>query len=231
MNDSGYMPNEGKTGAAGFWTHRADCPRTFEKITDSCGWNLGLTVTQWKSVVVGGNTIEIDGNNAAPFGRVVNTTDGEHRFIGLMSNVFGDFSGFDVASRASWIAGIDLTGDAFQIKRLRENHGAQHVRSSDFKNLLDVDRDGNTAIAGTASTPRIAQAQPGQWATRAALNRGRVDFKFPHAYMAVPVCVANSESRDTGPLRVAPSKSGCVVTSASDKDESTVDIVVIGNPE
>jgi hypothetical protein len=231
MNESGYMPNEGKTGAAGFWTHRADCPRTFEKITDSCGWNLGLTLTQWKSVVVGGNTIEIDGNNAAPFGRVVNTTDGDSRFIGLMSNVFGDFSGFDVAARASWIAGVNLTGDAFEVKRLRPTATNQRVHSNDFTQLLGVDRDGNTSVAGSLSSSRAAQARPSQWATRVALKGGRVDFAFPRVYATIPVCVANSEGSGGYSLRVAPSKSACVVTSANARDNSMVDIIVIGNPD
>jgi hypothetical protein len=231
MNDNGYMPNEGKTGAAGFWTHRADCPRAFERITASCGWNLGLTVTQWKSVVVGGNAVEIDGNNAAPFGRVVNTTDGERRFIGLESNVFGDFSGFDIASRPSWIAGIDITGDEFAIKRLRANPGARRVHSNDFVSLVDIDHDGNTSIAGKLRAARLAQPKPGQFATRATLSGGRAVFAFPRAYAVTPVCVANGEGQESSPLRVAPSKSACVVTSANGKDNSVVDIVVIGNPD
>jgi hypothetical protein len=230
MNDNGYMPNEGKTGAAGFWTHRADCPHTFERITDSCGWNLGLTVTQWKSVIVGGNTIEIDGNNAAPFGRVANTTDGESRFMGLMSNVFGDFSGFDVANRASWIAGVNLTGDTFQIKRLRPTPSSQRVRSADFSNLLEVDHDGNTAVAGSISASRADQVRSSQWATRAALRNGRFEFAFPRAYTAVPVCVATTEGSAGYSLRVAPAKSGCVITSANAKDDSMVDVIVVGNP-
>ncbi|MGD0476084.1 MAG: hypothetical protein ABSB70_23110 [Candidatus Velthaea sp.] len=231
MNDSGYMPNEGKTGAVGFWTRRADCPRAFERITASCGWNLGLTVTQWKSVVVGGNTIEIDGNNAAPFGRVVNTTDGQHRFIGLESNVFGDFSGFDVTGRASWIAGIDITSDEFEVRRLRANPGSARVRASDFSDLLDVDRDGNMSVAGTARAARLAQTRPDQFATRATLSGGRAVFTFPHRYTATPVCVANSEGSGHVPLRVEPSRSACVVTSANGNDRSVVDIMVIGDPD
>jgi hypothetical protein len=231
MNDNGYMPNEGKTGAVGFWTHRADCPRMFERITASCGWNLGLTVTQWKSVVVGGNAVEIDGNNAAPFGRVVNATDGERRFIGLESNVFGDFSGFDVATRPSWIAGIDITGDEFEVRRLRESPVTERVHSRDFVGLLDIDRDGNTSIAGRISTAGVAQEKPSQFATRAVLNDGRAVFAFPRAYAVTPVCVANSEGAGSFPLRVTPSRSSCVVTSANATDRSMVDIVVIANPD
>jgi hypothetical protein len=230
MSDQGFMPNEGRTGAEGFWVHRAGCPKVFDRLAAACGWNLGLALTQWKSLVVGGDAVEIDGNALPPYGRVTNASDGRNRYIGLVSNFFGDLSNVDVPERPSWLFGINLTQDAYQIRRLPagNTHGAHSER---VVSLMNLDRDGNLRLAGATATSRIAQAHADRWATRAPLHNGVYTFLFSRKYASTPVCVASSEGNQSYSLHVTPSQSFCIVKSSNTNDSSMVDIIVVGNPE
>jgi hypothetical protein len=230
MNDQGFMPNEGRTGAEGFWVHRAGCPKIFDRLAAACGWNLGLALTQWKSLVVGGDAVEIDGNSLPPFGRIANASEGRNHYIGVVSNFFGDLSGVDTSERSSWLFGINLTQDAYQIKRLPPG-SAQGAPLGRAASLMNLDRDGNLRLAGAAAASRVTQAHADRWATRAPLHNGTYTFLFSKKYASTPVCVANSEGNQSYPLRVTPSPGSCVVRSANGNDSSMIDIIVVGNPE
>lgn len=228
LNGRGFMPYEGRTAAAGIWVRRPGCLALFDNIGRNCGWDLGLAVTQWKSIVVGGATIEIDGNGAPPFGRVTNASDGAERYIGVASNAFGDFSGVDDRTAPSWIAAIDVTTDGYRIRRADATHAGARVP---FRTLVDVNRYGDVRAAGEIGGTHVVQTSSGQWATRARLRGGKYRFAFPRKFRHAPVCVATSEGENGFVLHVATEISGCRVTSSGRKDESVIDVIAVGNPD
>jgi hypothetical protein len=228
LNGRGYIPFEGNVAAAGFWVHRAGCPNLISGFSSLCGWDLGLGVTQWKSVVVGGSVVELDGNGLRPFGRVVSSSDGATHYIGIASNTFDDFRGSDVPQQPSWFVGMNVDGDTFQIKR---RGPTPRGGTNSFHQLLEMNGNGNLNVGGAVAAGALTQSQPNRWAARAHLRRGRFRFVFPVPFHAIPVCVATGEGDSDAVLHVAPTSSACTVRSSSLADESVVDIVVVGNPD
>lgn len=215
------IPFDQGTAGAEIWVRQPGCPR-FANFGEKCGWQLGLAVTQFRSVVVGGHGIEIDGlTGERPYGRVVSASSGESRLVGLTTNVFADFSGVDKADAPSWFAGIDLGRDAFSVRR-----GAKIPLNVD--EVFGVDRQGDVRMTGSLATSRVVQRAPAQWATRAQLVHGAYTFRFAAPFQATPVCVATGEG--SARLRVAPSSSACTITSENANDASMVDVIAVGNP-
>lgn len=216
------IPFENGTAGATFWVRRPGCGKRFGSFGAPCGWQLGLAVTQFRSIVVGGNGIEIDGLAAGtPYGRVVNASNGESRLVGLLTNAYADLSGLDTPNAPSWFAGFDLSNDSFSVRRSAK---IPHLSDS----MLEVDRQGLVKAAGGIAAPRALQREPGQWAARARLVRGRYTFRYAAPFAAPPVCVATSEG--TARLRVAPTATACTVSSDDPADTATIDVLVIGNP-
>ena len=222
LSERNDLPFDRGTAGATFWVHNAGCTPTFGGFGDPCGWKLGLAVTEFRSIVVGGNGMEIDGLDApAPYARVVNATDHGMRLAGLVSNAYVDFSGVDAQNSPSWFSGFELDRDAFAVRRAAPG-------SVTFTNLLTIDRDGNAGVSGGIASARALQSAPSQWATRAQLVHGSYTFHYARPFARPPVCVATPEG--TAHVRVAPTADTCSVTSENPNDATMVDIVVIGNP-
>lgn len=222
LDERNDLPFDRGTASATFWVHNPGCGDAFNGFGNPCGWQLGLAVTQYRSVVVGGEGMEIDGLGApAPYARVVNTTDAGSRLAGLLTNTYVDFSGVDSATAPSWFSGFDMSHDAFEVRRASAS-------SNRFADLLTVDRTGDAKIRGSLASARTLQSAPNQWATRAALVHGAYTFHFAKPFAQSPVCVATPES--AARLRVTPRADACTVTSEDRNGSTMVDIVVIGNP-
>ncbi|MBV8490605.1 MAG: hypothetical protein JO199_08750 [Candidatus Eremiobacteraeota bacterium] len=223
MSERNDLPFDKGTAGATFWVRNANCGYRFTDFGQPCGWQLGMAVTQFRSLVVGGDGIEVDGLGLAPpYGRVINASDGNAHLTGLLSNEFVDFSGVDRPSESSWFSGFDLTHDRFAIRRAAAG-------SKTFADTLDVDADGNATVAGDIAAARATQHRANQWATRAQLVRGSYTFTYAVPFQQPPVCVATPEGSSR--LRVTPAAAQCIVTSDDANDASTVDIVVIGDPK
>jgi hypothetical protein len=223
LSERNDLPFDKGTAGATFWVRNANCGAHFAGYGEPCGWQLGLAVTQFRSVVVGGDGVEIDGLTAKPpYGRIVNSSNEGARLIGLLTNAYVDFSGVDEGSAPSWFSGFDLGRDAFSVERAA--NGTRH-----FDDMFDVDRSGNASVAGTIAASRSLQHTASQWATRAKLAHGTYTFRFTVPFQAPPVCVATTEGAPH--IRVAPTASECTVTSEQANDTSTIDLVVIGNPQ
>ena len=219
LGEENDIPFEHGTAGATFWVRDAGCTGPFAGFGNVCGWKLAMAVTQFRSVVVGGNGIEIDGLTLKPpYGRIVSVSDGTQRRFGITNNIFADWSGADVASAPRWFAGFDVDHDRYEIAR---------GMSMTLAPLATVDADGRFSAA-SASVSRVEQAAPDTFATRAHLAAGRYRFAFKRAYAHVPVCVASSEG--TAPVHVLSSQSGCEVMSASAADTSIVNVQVTGDP-
>jgi hypothetical protein len=245
MNYLGTIPSEDALGGAGFWVRAPRCGTAFQPFSQRCGWNLALVTTQEKSVIVGGNTIELDGNGPAPFGRLTNGNDHGSRYVGVASNVFGDFSGVDVATKPSWLAAINVSRDVYEIRRLDPFAG--NDRTMRFRTLFALNGAGDLSALGSVSAGRaefrdgvrseagrfgrVEQVPEHRWAARGALLRGRFSFTFRPAFRHAPVCVATSEGAGRAVLHVASSASTCVVTSSEKEDRATVNVIVVGDPD
>jgi hypothetical protein len=222
MSARNDLPFDRGTAGATFWVHNGGCPSAFATFSVPCGWQLGLAVTQFRSLVVGGQGIEVDGLGAPPpYARFVDTTDGTTRLAGVLSNAFVDLSGVDAPSAPSWFNGLDLGRDTFTVRR-----AAAGTRV--FSDLFTVDAHGDASAAGSLSAARAEQSAPSQWAARVRLARGRAVFRFAIPFANIPVCVATPERG--APVRVQPSTKACVITSLDTTDDAPVDVVVIGNP-
>ena len=220
LSERNDIPFESGTAGASVWVRQPGCPR-FAGFGERCGWQLGLAVTQFRSLVVGGYGIEIDGLAlGAPYGRLVNASDGESHLVGLLTNAYTDFSGVDVATDPSWFAGIDLSHDAFTVRRAARLPKVAHE-------LLGIDNQGNARVAGSVATRRALQNASGQWAIRAPLVHGSYTFHYA-PYQKPPVCIASSEGGAR--LRVTPAPASCTITSENSADDATVDVVVVGDP-
>jgi hypothetical protein len=223
LSERNDLPFDRGTAGATFWVRNANCGVGFSAFSEQCGWQLGLAVTQFRSVVVGGHGIEIDGlDGNPPYGRVINSPFGGSRLVGLLTNEYVDFSGVDTKTAPSWFSGFDIQHDGFAVRRMAPG-------SAGFADLLAIDRDGNARVAGDLATRRVAQQAPNQWAARVRLARGTYTFRFAAPFQQTPVCVATSEG--TARLRVAPTAAECTVTSQDPNDGSMIDVVVIGNPQ
>ena len=221
LSERNDLPFDRGTAGATFWVHNAGCA-TFASFGEPCGWQLGLALTQFRSIVVGGDGMEIDGLGAPPpYVRVVNAVDSENRLAGLLTNAYVDFSGIDTPRAPSWFDGFDLTADAFAVRRAPEGTRA-------FENLLMVDNAGNGTFASSVAAPQARQSAADQWATRARLTRGRYVFRYAKSFAQTPVCVATPESPSR--LYVTPARDRCIVTSENPHDTATVDVIVVGNP-
>jgi hypothetical protein len=221
LSERNDLPFDRGTAGATFWVRDAAC-RSFGGFGEPCGWKLGLAVTQFRSVVVGGDGIEIDGGGlGAPYARAIDSVQGGSHVAGLLTNAFVDFSGVDSSSAPSWFSGFDLSRDVFAIRRSAQ--GPSH-----FTDLLSLDAGGDATLAGSLTTARSLQSAPDRWATRAPLVHGGYTFRYATPFAQPPVCVATPEGRAR--VRVAPSADACTVTSDDPSDGSVVDIVVIGNP-
>jgi hypothetical protein len=221
LGDRNDMPFDRGTASAAFWVHNPGC-RAFKGFADPCGWQLGLAITQYRSIVVGGQAMELDGLSApAPYARVVNSFDDGTHVVGLSTNVFADFSGVDNTAAPSWFSGFDVSDDSFAVRRAAAG-------ASRFNDLLSIDRAGNTQVAGSFASEQPLQTAPNQWATRAQLVRGSYTFRFAKEFAQAPVCVATPETAIR--VHVAPAADRCTVTSENSNDRTIVDIVVVGNP-
>lgn len=222
------LPFDRGTAGATFWVRQASCVNPFAGFGDHCGWQLGLAITQFRSIVVGGNGMEVDGlDGRPPYGRFFNAQFGTARLTGVSTNVYADFSGADVAARASWIAGIDMAQDSFSIQR---RAAGEKLLPATFASLLSIDRAGEVTVTHALKSERMEQTQPAHWATRAALHEGGYVFTFTRPYRTVPVCTATSESSNAV-LHVKPRQGSCTIESTDAKDSSMVDIIVAGNPD
>lgn len=74
----------------------------------SGGWETGIITTGQRTVVFGGNSLELDGYGYFPYGRFVhNYTYGKsYGYTGIVFNAFGDFSGVDTTYEPCWFIGI-----------------------------------------------------------------------------------------------------------------------------
>jgi hypothetical protein len=219
LGEENDIPFEHGTAGATFWERDAGCSGPFATFGKACGWKLALAITQFRSLVVGGNGVEIDGLSLEPpYGRLASADDGVSRRFGLTNNIFADWSGADVATAPRWFAGFNLTRDRFEVAR---------GTSMDLTPLATIDPDGRVAAPAIA-TGRVEQSAPESFATRARLVDGTYAFVFKHAYAKTPVCVASTEG--TAPVHVRSAPSACTVISALSTDTSTVDVEVIGDP-
>jgi len=213
------IPFERGTAGATFWARDAGCTGAFSAFGTDCGWKLALAVTQFRSLVVGGNGIEIDGLRLKPpYGRIMSASDGTSRRFGITSNIFADWSGSDVATAPRWFAGFNLDRDRFEIAR---------GMSATLAPLASIDATGRLSAA-TATVERVEQSAPESFAARGRLAGGRYVFAFRRPYAHIPVCVASSEG--TAPVRVQSAVAGCRVLSADAHDGSVVNVQVTGDP-
>jgi hypothetical protein len=216
------MPFENGTAGATFWVRNGGngCSVAITAFGTPCGWQLALAITQYRSIVVGGNGIEIDGLSLQrPYGRLVNASDGTSRRIGVTSNIYADWSGSDLPAQPRWFAGFDISRDRFTIAR---------GFTAALTELAGIDRDGTLESAGI-STARLAQKSAGRFATRMALHDGRATFRYARPYAAIPVCVATTEGNAW--VRVVPTTSACAIVSSDRNDAAFVDVEVTGNPQ
>jgi hypothetical protein len=219
LGEENDIPFEHGTAGATFWERDAGCSGPFASFGKACGWKLGLAITQFRSLVVGGNGIEIDGLGLdPPYGRLVSVSDGSARRFGLTSNVFADWSGADVAAAPRWFAGFNLSADRFEIDR---------SLSMSLAPLVTVAADGSIASSALA-TARVEQTLPEAFATRARMVDGQYVFVFRHAYAHIPVCVASSEG--TAPVHVRSTPSACTIISATPADTSMINVQITGDP-
>jgi hypothetical protein len=213
------IPFERGTAGATFWARDAGCTGAFSAFGTACGWKLALAVTQFRSLVVGGNGIEIDGLSLKPpYGRIMSATDGTNRRFGITSNIFADWSGSDVAAAPRWFAGFNLDRDRFEIAR---------GMSATLAPLASVDASGRLS-ATSATIERVEQSAPESFAARGRLAGGRYVFAFRRPYAHIPVCVASSEG--SVPVHVQSATAGCSVLSADRHDASIVNVQVTGDP-
>jgi hypothetical protein len=213
------IPFERGTAGATFWARDASCSGAFSAFGTTCGWKLALAVTQFRSLVVGGNGIEIDGLNLKPpYGRIMSANDGSNRRFGITNNIFADWSGADVASAPRWFAGFNVDHDQFEIARGMSNA---------LTPLATVGADG-ALTAASANVERLDQQIPESFATRGHLANGRYVFAFHRPYAHVPVCVASSEGAAN--IHVISSVAACNVLSANRNDASIVNVEVTGDP-
>ncbi|MBV8151896.1 MAG: hypothetical protein JOY59_10085 [Candidatus Eremiobacteraeota bacterium] len=219
LSERNDLPFDRGTAGATIWVREPGC-KQFAGFSSPCGWQLGMAVTQYRSIVVGGDALEVDGFGSDVYGRFVNARDGHARLVGMTTNTYADFSGLDRPKSPAWFSGIDVERDVFAVRRALVSPNA-------FEDLLSVSHDGVLRSAGGVAAPRTLQKAAGQWATRAKLTSGSYTFRYA-AFDRVPVCVATSEG--TARLRVTPSPTQCTVTSDSPNDSSMIDVVVIGNP-
>lgn len=178
-----------------------------------------MYATQFRSLVVGGNGIEIDGLGLKPpYGRIMSVSDCTSRRFGLTNNIYADWSGADVPADPRWFAGFNLDRDRYEIAR---------GTTAALTPLASVDAQGRLAAA-SVDVARVEQPEPASFATRAHLAGGRYLFAFKRTYAQVPVCVASSEG--TAPVRVRSATGSCTVLSADGRDASIVNVEVTGNP-
>lgn len=220
LDERNDMPFDRGTASATFWVHNPGCGETIKGFGEPCGWQLGFAVTQYRSVVVGGDGMEIDGRGA-PYARVVNSSNAGSRLAGMVTNAFADFSGVDSVTAPSWFDGFDVGGDAYVVRRAAPG-------SRTFANVLAIDRAGDATFSGSVASTQAQQEAPNQWATRAQLVEGTYTFRYVTPFATTPVCVATPEGATR--LRVVPSRDRCVVTSGDRHDATMIDVVVIGNP-
>jgi hypothetical protein len=213
------IPFERGTAGATFWARDAGCTGPFSAFGTACGWKLALAVTQFRSLVVGGNGIEIDGLSLKPpYGRIMSASDGTSRRFGITSNIFADWSGSDVAAAPRWFAGFNIDRDRFEIAR---------GMSAALAPLASVDAAGRLSVA-SAAVARIEQSAPESFAARGRLAGGRYVFAFRQPYAHIPVCVASSEG--AAPVHVRSAAAACSVLSADPHDASIVNVQVTGDP-
>ena len=222
LSERNDLPFDKGTAGATFWVRNANCGAQFTGFGEPCGWQLGTAITQFRSLVVGGDGIEIDGLGLPPpYGRVVNATGGGARLSGILTNEFVDFSGVDVAAAPSWFAGFDLSHDLFAVRRAAP-------LSRQLNDAFTIDNAGNASASGDVASKHATQHAANQWAARAPLAHGTYTFVYAAPFAQTPVCVVTGEG--SAHLRVAPTPSQCTVTSESAQDASMVDVVVVGNP-
>ena len=219
LGEANDIPFEHGTAGATFWVRDAGCNGSFLAFGAGCGWKLALAVTQFRSVVVGGNGIEIDGLTLKPpYGRIVSVSDGTSRRFGITNNIYADWSGADVPAAPRWFAGFNVDRDRFEIAR---------STNMTLAPLATVDAAGGLTAAST-TVARVDQAVPEAFAARGHLVAGKYVFAFRHAYAHVPVCVASSEG--DVPVHVASASGSCTIRSRDPLDRSIVNVQVTGDP-
>ena len=219
LGEENDIPFEHGTAGATFWVRDAGCAGAFSGYGNVCGWKLAMAITQFRSVVVGGNGIEIDGLSLKPpYGRIVSVSDGNVRRFGITENVYADWSGADVASAPRWFAGFNLDRDRYEVSR---------GMTTSLAPLVTVDAGGRVS-ASAADVGRIEQSAPEAFAARGHLSGGRYEFSFKRPYVHVPVCVASSEG--DAPVHVRSTATGCSVLSTDRADTSIVNVQVTGDP-
>ena len=93
----------------------------------SGGWETGIINTGQRTVVFGGNSLELDGYGYVPYGRFVHNWiyGNTYGYTGIVFNAFGDFSGVDDVNDYCWFVGIrkhiDSGGSSFVV--LKSNPG------------------------------------------------------------------------------------------------------------
>lgn len=219
LGEENDIPFEHGTAGATFWVRDAGCKGAFLTFGSTCGWKLAMAVTQFRSLVVGGNGIEIDGLTLKPpYGRIVSVSDGTSRRFGITNNIYADWSGADVASAPRWFAGFNVDRDRFEIAR---------SATMTLAPLASVDADGMLRSSGL-SAARVEQSAPDSFATRHELAAGRYTFAFKRVFARIPVCVASSEG--PAPVRVHSALGSCTIFSSDARDTSTINVQITGNP-
>jgi hypothetical protein len=114
------IPFEGGTPGMAFWICVAGHPIISNTYGSVSGWQNQLILIN-QNGVLGGFGLEIDGYGTLTngYGRFVNNSLSGTQFIGMLSNAFSDYSGFDDNTKPSWRAGIK--GDSFVIERAAAN--------------------------------------------------------------------------------------------------------------
>ncbi len=220
LGEENDIPFERGTAGATFWVRDAGCAGSFASFGAVCGWKLALAVTQFRSLVVGGNGIEIDGLGLKPpYGRIMSVSDGTVRRFGLTNNIYADWSGADIAADPRWFAGFNIDRDRYEIAR---------GMTTALTPLASVDAQGRFAAA-SVDVGRVEQSEPDTFAARAHLAGGRYVFTFKRAYAHIPVCVASSEG--TAAVHVRSAADSCTILSADARDASIVNVQITGDPD
>lgn len=146
------IPGESNTGVC-LWRCVAGANPISNTYATTGGWENMWISTEFRDLVVGGFGIEIDGDGTLPYGRVANSPISGTNFVGLLSNIFLDYSGVDDSGSASWRAGIK--GDGFTIER------APSGGSTTFTSMFALTNAGALTIPGAIAASNVSGTNTG----------------------------------------------------------------------
>lgn len=139
------LPGESSTYGSSFWRAQPGANPISNTYGAVGGWETMAIFTNFKDSVLGGYCFEIDGQGTLPYGRFCNSAAGGHNYRGMLSNIFGDFSGVDAAGSPSWFGG--QYDDSWCVMR------APATGTTTLVNFGCIDSAGNSSnIAGESNT-------------------------------------------------------------------------------